>query len=171
MLTKRIEDALNQQINKEFYSAYLYLSMSAYCASIGLEGFANWMKVQYEEEVFHTMKIYNYLLDRKGKVILETIEKPDNEWINVIELFENVLKHEQFVTQSINHLMDIAIEEKDHATVSFLKWFVDEQVEEEVAAEAIIDKLKLIKGEGNGIFMIDKDLAARVFTVPADTQQ
>lgn len=161
MLNKKIEHEINNQINAEFYSAYLYLSMSAYLTTINLNGFANWMKLQYQEEIEHAMKFYNYIIDRGGKVTLQAIEKPKIEWTGIVNIFEETLAHEQHVTALINNLMTIAINEKDHASVSFLQWFVDEQVEEEASADEILQQLKLINGKGSGLFILDREAMNR----------
>lgn len=166
MLKQRVADAINAQINAEFYSAYLYLSMSAYFQSQGLPGFANWMRVQFEEEQFHALRFYDYVNERGGRVYLKTFETPKHEWSSIVEVFEDVLKHELHVTDMINNLVDIAIEEKDHASNSFFKWFVDEQVEEEANVEQILSQLKLIDGKGDGILLLDRELATRVFVPP-----
>ena len=168
MLNKKIETALNNQINAEFYSAYLYLSMSAYLQDNSLIGFANWMRAQFEEEQFHALKMYDYLLERGGQIKLEQVDKPPHDWKNIIDVFEEVLKHEQEVTRSINDLMSLAIEERDHATVNFLQWFVDEQVEEEANVSDILAQLKLVGGQGSGLFMLDREAAQRKFTPPAE---
>lgn len=170
MLNKKIEKKINEQINEELFSAYLYLAMSAYCEDINLPGFANWMTVQFEEEQFHAMKFINYINERGGRVELEALEKPQVEWKNMIDVFEATLKHERHITSKINEIVDLAIEERDHATVSFLNWYVDEQVEEEDTAEGILDQLKMINGEGNGMLMLDKEMAARTFTAPAEEE-
>jgi len=171
MLSKRMTEALNEQINKEIYSAYLYLSMSAYSTFIGLKGFANWFMVQYQEEMTHAMKIYDYINDQGGQVKLLAIEQPPTEFGSPLEMFEKTLEHEKFVTKRINDLVDLAIKEKDHASNIFLQWFVTEQIEEEANDNEIISKLKLVGKEGNGLFMIDKELAARVFTPPATSEE
>ncbi len=163
MLNKRLEQELNKQINAEMYSAYLYLSMSAYLTSKNLQGFANWMKIQFEEEQSHAMKLYQYILDRGGKVVLEKIDNPKIEWKNVIEVFEDALAHEQKVTSLINNLVNISYEEKDHASVNELQWFVTEQVEEEANVNDILDQLRMIDGKGSGLFMLDRELKQRVF--------
>ena len=168
MIQKRIEEAFNIQINAELYSAYLYLSMASYFEAQNLPGFANWMRVQFQEEQFHAFKMFDFVNERGGRVILTKIDGPKVEWENVIDVFEEVLAHEQHVTSLINNLMDIAIDERDHATRSFLNWFVDEQVEEESTAEAIIAELKLIDGKGNGILMMDREFRARVFNPAAE---
>jgi len=167
MIPKKLEKALNEQINAEFYSAYLYLSMSAYLTDVSLTGFANWMRVQFEEEKFHAMKIYDFVLDRGGKVKLKAIEAPKHKWNNIIDVFEDVLKHEQHVTSLINELMSLAIAEKDHATANFLQWFVDEQVEEEATVSDLLAQLKLVEGKGSGLFMLDREAAQRQFVEPA----
>ncbi len=163
MLSKKMENELNKQINAEYWSAYLYLSMSGYCAEIGLAGAANWMRIQYQEEISHALKFFDYIIDRGGRVELMPIAEVPKKWNGVINIFEETLKHEQKVTSLINSLMDVAIEERDHAAKSFLQWYVDEQVEEEDNVRTILDQLRLVDGGGNGLFMIDKDLAQRVF--------
>ena len=167
MIKEKILSAINRQINAELYSAYLYLSMNAYLNSINLSGFANWMRVQALEEMTHADKFYQYIIERGGRVILELIDSPPADWASALEVFEHVYEHEQKVTKLINSLMDIAIEEKDHATISFLRWFVDEQVEEESSADGLLQKLKLIGDSGSGLFMIDSELGQRVFTPTA----
>lgn len=167
MISKKLQDAINLQINKEFYSEYLYLAMSAYLEDKGLSGMANFMKIQAEEERFHAMKFFDYVNERGGRVRLEVIEKPAEDFDSALDVFEKSLHHEEFVTKSINKLMDVAIEKNDHAAKSFLNWFVDEQVEEENTFGDIVNRLKLIGGKGNGILMIDKEMAGRTFTPPA----
>ena len=164
MLKKRMVKALNEQINKELYSAYLYLSMSAHSTFVGLNGFANWFMVQYQEEMVHVMKIYDYVNDQGGQVKLMAIAEPPAEFGSPLDMFEKTLKHERFITKCINDLVDLAVKENDHATNIFLQWFVTEQIEEEANDNDIISKLKLVGKEGNGLFMVDKELAARVFT-------
>ncbi len=168
MLEERMQDALNEQINAELYSSYLYFSMSAYFESISLKGFANWMRVQAMEELTHAKRFYNYVIERGGRVLMKEIKSPPNEWTSPLNAFEHVLEHEQHVTALINSLMDLAIELKDHATTSFLKWFIDEQVEEEASADEIIQSLKLNENNPGGLFLIDKDLAQRTFLPPQD---
>lgn len=170
MLSQKLQDAFNSQINKELYSEYLYLSMAAYCFSQDLDGFANYFMVQTQEEHFHAMKMFNFVNDRGGRVILKPIDGPDTEFKSIVEIYEKTFEHEQFVTKSINELMDVAIKESDHAAASFLKWFIDEQVEEEATVSKILAKLKLINGEGHGTLMLDTELAARVFTPPATAE-
>jgi ferritin len=166
MLTSKMQKALNGHINAEMYSAYLYLSMSAYFQDRNLPGFANWMNIQFQEEWAHAMKFFNYIVERGGRVELEQIEKPKFEWQDAVDVMEETLKHEQLVTSLINNLMHLAHEERDYASVSMLQWFVDEQVEEEANATAILEKLKMIEGKGSGMFMLDNEFAARVFVDP-----
>ncbi len=161
MLSKKMEEALNKQINAELYSSYLYLSMAAYFDSINLNGFAQWMKVQAKEEVEHAMKIYKYVYDRGGVVSLESIDKPPVKWDSPLDVFENSFKHEQKVSEMINNLVKIARDENDYATENFLQWFVQEQVEEEASADEIVQKLKYIEGSKNAIFMLDSKLGQR----------
>ncbi len=164
MLNNTIAEELNKQINREIYSAYLYMSMSAYSQHIGLKGFANWFMVQYNEEMEHAMKIYTYVNDQGAQVKLLAIDEPPAEFDSPLDMFEKTLKHEQFITKSINDLVDLAIEEKDHATEIFLQWFVTEQIEEEGNDNDIIGQLKLIGDNGNGLLMLDRELGSRVFT-------
>ena len=166
MIKKAIGDALNEQINAEFQSAYLYLSMSAYFLSEGLAGYANWMRIQYQEELAHATRFFDYVNERGGVVRLTPIEEVQVEFSGVVDVFERTLIHEQIVTGLIDRLMDISIKESDHATKSFLQWFVDEQVEEEANVEQILHNLKLIKGEGQGMLMMDREMQTRVFVDP-----
>ena len=170
MLSEKMRDALNTQINREIYSAYLYLSMSAYSTSIGLKGFANWFMVQYNEEMSHAMKLYDYVNNQGGQIKLMAIDEPPTAFESVLDMFEKTLTHEKKVTAYINELVDIAIEEHDHATGIFLQWFVTEQIEEEGNDNDIIARLKLIGEDGNGLLMLDKELAARVFTPPGTSE-
>ena len=171
MINKKMEEAINKQINAELYSSYLYLSMSAYFSLINLAGFANWMRIQAQEELTHAMKFYDYINERGGKVILTKIEQPKSEWKSAMEAFEDTYSHECVVTGLINDLVNLAIEEKDHSSNAFLQWFVTEQVEEEASAQEILDKLKFIGDNGAALFMIDKDLGQRIFAAgePSDT--
>jgi ferritin len=166
MMKESIEKAFNDQINWELYSGYIYLAMAAYFADKGLSGFAQWMKNQSAEELFHAMKMYDYVNERGGRVVLGAVEAPQGEWDSPLAAFEEALAHEQGVTDRINKMMDLAMEERDHATISFLQWFVDEQVEEEDSVGEVVDKLKLI-GDGAALYHLDKELGARVFTWPA----
>ncbi len=166
MINIRMEKAINEQINAELYSGYLYLSMSAYAESQNMSGVANWLRVQAQEEQFHAMKMFDYVNERGGTVVLDAIEKPATEWDNFVEMFEEVYAHEQKVTSLINNLVEIAMEEKDHATFNFLQWYVEEQVEEEANASSLLEQLRFVDGKGSGFFMIDRELKARVFTPP-----
>lgn len=166
MINENVKNVLNEQVNKELYSAYLYLSMSAYFSDLGLLGFANWMRVQTQEETAHAMFIYDFLIDRGEKVILTAIETPPTSWNNPLHAIEEALKHEIYVTGLINNIVSVAEEVKDRATMSYMNWFVDEQVEEEANAKEIIDKLKLIGDDKSALYLLDKDLSARVFVQP-----
>jgi ferritin len=166
MISQTLQDAINEQINKELYSEYLYLSMAAYLDAMGLPGMANFMKVQGQEERFHAMKFYTFLNERGGRVVLKAIEQPEVEFENVLDVFEKSLEHEQFVTKSINELMDLAIKENDHASKSLLNWFVDEQVEEEDSFDNLVNQLRLINGQGHGLLMMDREMGQRTFTPP-----
>jgi len=163
-----MEKAIGTQINAEFYSAYLYLAMSAYLEEAGLSGMASWMKNQTQEELFHGMKMYDFVHERGGGVTLETIDCPPTGWESTVAVFENVLSHEQKVTGLINDLVNLALEEKDHATNIFLQWFVSEQVEEEATASAILQKLRMIGSDASSLFALDQELGQRVFTLPAE---
>lgn len=169
MISKKVEETINKQINAELWSAYLYLSMSAYFSSMGLSGFANWMRIQWQEEVAHALKFFDYLNERGGHATLTAIADVPKTWDGPLVAFEEVLKHEYHVTSLINNLMDVAIEEKDHATKSMLQWYVDEQVEEEANAQAIIDNLRLVGGKGDGLLLLDRELKLRVFVDPTLT--
>lgn len=170
MLSEKMTEALNVQLNKEMYSAYLYMSMSAYSSYIGLDGFANWFMVQYQEEMTHAMKIYDYINDHGSQVKLMEIPQPPTTFDSTLNMFEKTLEHEKYVTKSINELVDLAIDEKDHATYTFLQWYVSEQIEEEANDNEIISKLKLMGNDGSGMYMLDKELSQRVF-VPEYTSK
>jgi len=161
MLSKRMEEALNKQINAELYSAYLYLSMAAYFDSINLNGFSHWMKIQAKEETEHAYKLYGYVYERGGVVKLEAIDKPPTEWNSPLSVFEDSFKHEQKVSEMINNLIAMAREEKDFATENFLQWFVEEQVEEEANAGGVVQNLKMIGDSKHGLFMMDAKLGQR----------
>jgi len=167
MLSETMMERLNEQITNEIYSAHLYMSMSAYSTYIGLKGFANWFMVQYHEEMSHAMKIYDYINDQGGRVLLSAIKEPLTDFESPLDMFEKTLVHEKFITGCINDLVDLAIAEKDHATNIFLQWFVTEQIEEEGNDNDIIARLKLVGEDGNGLLMLDRELAARVFTPQA----
>ncbi|MCE5179029.1 MAG: ferritin [Porphyromonadaceae bacterium] len=168
MVSKDLENAINKQINAEFWSAYLYLSMSSHFSHEGLPGFANWFKVQFQEEQDHAVKFMNYLISKGNKVELTPIEKVDTSWESLLNAFQDTLKHERIVTSLINNLVSLARKENDYATENMLQWFVNEQVEEEETAQAMIDSLKLIGSNGFGIYTMDKELAQRKYT-PLDT--
>jgi ferritin len=167
MIKEKIEKALNSQLNAELYSSYLYLSMSSYFSSLNLSGFANWMRVQAQEELVHAIKFYDYITERGGRALLTAIEAPPVQWDSPLKAFENVYTHEQKVTGLINDLVNVAVSEKDHATTAFLQWFVTEQVEEESSADAVVQKLKLVGDQGSGLLLIDQEMGQRVFTPPA----
>jgi ferritin len=166
MIGKKMRDALNEQVNAELYSAYLYLAMDAYFQSENLPGFANWMRVQTQEEASHARKIYDYVNERGGRVTLKQIAAPPAEWDSPLAAFEAVSKHEQKVTGLINDLVNLAIQEKDHAANMFLQWFLNEQVEEEKNADEIVQKLKLMADAPGAMYMFDKEMAQRVYTPP-----
>jgi len=157
-----MEKAFNEQLNAELYSSYLYLSMAAYFEATNLPGFANWMSMQSQEEYTHSMKFYSYINQVGGRVELDTIEKSGFEWKSPLVVFEASLEHEKYITKRINDLVDLAIEEKDHAANNFLQWFINEQVEEEEANVGnIVDKFRLISEEKGGLFLLDRELGAR----------
>lgn len=166
MMNEKMQHALNEQINKEFYSEFLYLAMKAYFAELNLQGFVNWFDVQVQEERAHAFGMYDYLIERGGKVELLEIEKPVIEGNTPVEIFEHVLRHEQYVTSRINYLLDVAEEVKDRAAISFLDWYLKEQVEEESSVGKVLATLKLIGDDKNALLLLDKDLATRVFTAP-----
>lgn len=161
MIPEKIQKEFNNQINEEMFSAYLYLAMSAQFAEKSLDGFAAWMAAQANEEMVHAMKFYNHIIDRGGKIELQGIDKPEGKWECPLCAFQAALKHEEHITGRIDKLMDLAIKENDHASMTMLQWFVDEQVEEEASVGKIVDQLELIGDAQNGIFMMDKELAQR----------
>ena len=167
MLNPKLQEALNKQINAELYSAYLYASMSAHFESKNLKGLAHWMRIQVQEELAHVVRFYNFVNERGGRVLLTQIAAPKTEWKSVLEAFEDSYKHECMVSGLIGELVNLAIAEKDHAANAFLQWFVNEQVEEEASALAIVDKLKLVGDHGVALFMIDNELAARTLSPTA----
>lgn len=166
MLNEKMEKEFNEQINKELFSAYLYLDMKSRFSEMNLQGFVNWMDVQVQEEKAHAMGMYDYVLERGGRVELLAIDKPEVEGKTPLEIFEQVLKHEEFVTSRINHLMDVADEVRDRAALSFLDWYLKEQVEEESNVGGVLATLRLIGEDKKALLMLDKDLAARTFVVP-----
>ena len=165
MLSEKMEDALNAQMNWEIFSAHIYLSMSSHFEQVGLAGVARWMDAQYQEEMYHAMQFFKYINEAGGHAKLATIDAPPYEWESTLAAFEHALEHEQGVTSRINALADLSIEEKSHAVGIFLQWFIAEQVEEEDTVGGIVGKLKLV-GDGGGLFMLDNELGSRVFTPP-----
>ncbi|MFC2114680.1 ferritin [Bacteroidota bacterium] len=166
MINKKVEEALNKQINEELYSSYLYWSMSAYFESVNLAGFANWMKVQAEEEYLHARKFYDYLIKAGGRAKMDAIKGPKTEWKSVVEVFQETLDHEIFITNCINDLTSLCQEVKDHATSSFLRWFVDEQVEEVSTADQLLHEIKMIGDNQQGLFMLDREFKSRTGIIP-----
>ncbi|HEY5653088.1 MAG TPA: ferritin [Pontiella sp.] len=166
MISKKMQEELNEQMNKEFYSAYMYLAMSAYCNAIGLQGFAHWMRIQYEEESMHVTKMYDYILGQGGTIHLKTIDEPPMEYGTPLKIFEKTLEHEQFVTAHIHQLMDLAVGEKDYATQAFLQWYVTEQVEEEANVNDILAPLRMVGDDKSGLMMIDQQLGSRPAPTP-----
>ena len=166
MISEKMEKAFNDQINKELFSEYLYLSMQAYFERAGLEGFTNWMRIQVQEEHAHGMGMFDYVHERGGKVELLAIDKPQTDWKSPLDVFEHVLEHEKYVTSRINALMDVADAEKDRAALSFLDWYLKEQVEEESNVGNVLAKLQLIGDDKHALLLLDKDLATRVFNPP-----
>ncbi|GAB4345753.1 MAG: ferritin [Candidatus Abyssubacteria bacterium] len=171
MLSDKMAGALNAQLNAELYSAYLYMSMSAHFQAENLTGFANWMRVQAQEEMMHAVKFYDFINERGGRVLLKAVDGPPTEWESPLAAFADVLEHEQKVTGLINNLVNLAMDERDYATNAFLQWFVTEQVEEESSANDVVQKLKLVGGHPGGLFMVDQEMAKRVFTPPAQPSQ
>jgi len=166
MISIKMKKNLEKQLNHEFYSAYLYLAMSAYCSNKNFNGAANWFKIQYEEEHMHATKIYNYLIEQGVHVSLKKIAKPPKSFGTILNVFELSLEHEQMMTSRLNNLSDLALKSKDHATYNLLLWFVNEQVEEEASVSEIISKLKHVKKDGYGILMIDNELSLRAAPSP-----
>ena len=167
MMSQKMQDALNAQINAEWYSSYLYLAMCSYFTSVNLVGMSTWMRVQTQEEMFHGIKMYDFINERGGRAILQAIEQPPADWSSALAVFENSLAHEQKVTALINNLVDLSMAERDHATTIFLQWYVTEQVEEEANASGIVSKLKMIGHDASSLFALDQELGQRVFTMPA----
>jgi len=161
MMGERLQETINEQINKELYSAYLYLSMSAYCEAEGLSGFAVWMRAQAQEEVGHAMRFFDHVNARGGRVVLKAIEVPPPIWKSPLEMFEQVLEHERKVTGMINRLYQLALGENDYATQIELQWFITEQVEEEESACAVVEQLKRIGDQPMGLLMLDRELGQR----------
>lgn len=165
-ISEKLANAINKQINAEFYSAYLYLSMSAQAQALSLKGVAHWFEIQYQEEVAHAQGFIKYLQDRGGRVLLGAIEAPQTDWDSAVAMFQHTCEHEAHVTSLINDLAALAAEEKDFATSQFLNWYVKEQVEEEATAADILGEVTLAQNAPGATFMIDRELAARVFNAP-----
>ena len=163
MLTQKLVDAINDQIQYEYYSAFIYKAMQAYFEDEDLPGMANWMDIQFQEEMSHAEKMFQFVCETGGRVLMKSMETPFNDYNSPLHVFEEALRHEQIVTSRINNLMDLAQQEKNHAAQIFLQWFVTEQVEEEANASHIIAKLKRMSGDGRGLMMIDQELAKRTF--------
>ena len=161
MISNTIQNALNGQLNAELYAAYHYLAMSAYFQSTNMDGFATWMRTQAQEELMHAMKIYDFVNEREGEVELQEVKAPPMKWGGPLAVFQNAYEHEKGVTGQIHALVDLSLEERDHATNTFLQWFVTEQVEEEVTASDIVHKLRLVGNDGNGLFLLDRDMGQR----------
>nr|AGF93472.1 ferritin and Dps [uncultured organism] len=170
-MNETIEQALNDQINEELNSYYIYLSMEAYFESESLDGFATWMELQAQEEVEHAMRIFRFLNDRGGRVKLQSIEEPKQDWSSPLEAFEDAYEHEQYITKKINELADLADEHDDKATLNMLDWFIEEQVEEEASTEAIVEKLELVGESGSGLLALDKALAGRQVTDESNSSE
>ncbi|MCP4685254.1 MAG: ferritin [bacterium] len=166
MLSKKMEKALNEQINAELYSSYLYLAMSAHFADQNLEGFANWMRIQAQEELAHAMKFFDHIIERDGQAKLAAIKGPESTFKAPLEIFQAAFEHEKYISGRINDLVTLAIKENDHASNNFLQWFVGEQVEEEATANGIVQQLKLIGKDAAATFHLDIELAKRIFTPP-----
>ncbi|MFV8827890.1 ferritin [Alkalihalobacterium sp. APHAB7] len=164
MLSEKLLDALNEQMNFEFESAHTYMAMAAWCSAQSLDGFANFFLVQAEEERFHAMKFYNYINDRGKRAIITGYETPKNDFDTILDVYQAGYAHEQLVTKNIYKLSDIAMDEREHATIQFLKFFLDEQVEEEAMFDNIIEKLKRIQNDNNALFMLDDEFSRRTFT-------
>ncbi|MBW8065371.1 MAG: ferritin [Nitrospira sp.] len=161
MLSKKLQDALNEHIKNEFYSAYVYLSMSAHLAALHLPGLARWMRLQSQEEMSHAMKLFDFVLERGGRVVLKAIEQPPGQLQSALDVFQQALKYEQKVTDMIHRLYELAVKENDYATQVMLQWFITEQVEEEGAAGEIVEQLKMIGKEPTALFMLDRQLGGR----------
>lgn len=168
MITDKMAQALNQQINAELYSAYLYLAMASWATTRGMRGASNWFFIQSREEMTHVWRFYNYVNSQGRQVILEAVAAPPADFESLAKAFDQTLAHEQTVTAMINGLMTTAREQNDNATAIFLQWYVNEQVEEEANVSEIIDQLKLAGPEGGGLLLIDRELGTRVFQMPAD---
>jgi len=170
MISKKMQDAMNEQIKYELESAYLYLSMAAYFHSLGLDGMAQWMRVQTQEEMVHAMKFFDHIKDRGGRVELLPLAQPKREWSSPLVAFQEAYKHEQFITSKINDLVKIAKEESDNPANVLLHWFITEQVEEEASTSRVAQALERIGDSGQGLIMLDRELSTRTFTIPTKTE-
>ncbi|MCF6268345.1 MAG: ferritin [Melioribacteraceae bacterium] len=164
MISKKMEEALNNQLNRELFSSYLYLSMATYFENNNYVGMSKWMRLQADEEHAHSMKFFVFIQKIGGRVILEQIDKPQSEWDTPKKAFEDALAHEEYITKNINELTDLAIEERDHSTKTFLQWYIDEQVEEEATVNEIVQKFNLIGDSKSGLYMLDTELGTRILT-------
>lgn len=171
MLSKKLLKALNEQITHELYAAHLYMSMAAYCDGIDLEGCTNFFLMQAEEERFHAMKFFRYISDKDGEIVFDALDNPHRSYDSALDVFQSALAHEKIVTAKIYDLMDIATEEREYGTISFLNWFVDEQVEEEANFSALIHKFKIAMKDESMLHMLDMELGKRVFTAPASNEE
>lgn len=171
MLSEKMQEALNDQMKWEFYSEFLYLAMAGYFKSLSLDGFANWMVVQAEEERTHALMFFNYIDEAGGRPYIRAFDQMENEYDSVIDVFKATVEHEKLVTRRINDLMSMALEEKDHATANFIDWFVKEQVEEVAGPQKILDQLELVKGDNRAVLMLDRELGQRIYTPPASAAE
>lgn len=167
MISDKMAAKINEQIKNELYSGHLYLSMAAYCSSVDMDGFANFFIVQEQEERFHAMKFYHYLVEQNHDVKVYGLDQPQQDFKSLEEVFDLAWKHEQHVTELLNDIMHLAVEEKDYATQSLLKWYIDEQVEEEASMLKILKQIQMVGEKGHGIFMLDAQLGGRKFSPPA----
>jgi ferritin len=170
-VSQKMHNKLNDQIQKEFFSEYFYLSMSAYFESIDLPGFANYFRVQAQEERDHALKIFDYVTDTEGRVYLQKLDQPQHDFGSPMEILQMSLEHERFITKSIHEIFSAAMEDKDYSTVTFLNWFVTEQVEEEANATKLIGKLKLVENDGRGLMLLDNELATRTYVPLANESE
>ncbi|KAB2953633.1 ferritin [Heliorestis acidaminivorans] len=168
MFSEKLQEQLNEQIKYELFSSQLYLAMAAYCADQDLDGFTNFFKVQAEEEKFHAMKFFDFINEMGGRVVITGFENPEIHYASVLDVFEKSLAHEKHVTKRIYSLMDLAMDEREHATISFLRWFIDEQVEEEAMFQGVIKKLKMIGQDVNAMYLLDNEMAQRTWVAPTE---
>lgn len=167
MLSQKVQDALNEHINREFYSSYLYLAMSAHCEAISLPGFAHWLRVQSQEEMDHALKLFDFINDREGRVVLQPISQPPVEFHSPLDVMRGTLEHERDVTAMTHRLYELAVKEEDYATQVRLQWFITEQVEEEKAASTIVEQLQMVGDRGDALLLLDRQLATRQATRPS----